>query len=303
MMIGRYSSNQPVVMASPGDKKRCPMGTVLTIAALLLLAPAFAPTFTYGSESAQAASPEVAVTLPPLSGLVAMLDPDVSVICLLKKGADPHHFQLRPRTIESLRQSRLLLRASIDDGDWPLPPRHANMLDLWPSLSHAWLSPLAVKHIAPKLAERLKQLHPGHASAIEQNLAAALVQIREIEQQWRQALDQVGGVIMQHPSWQQLMLDMGVPIRAVLESEHHGHESGPRVLEYALHALNEHPDTWLLADTAHSSRPLDWLARHANQQPPRLTLDPLGVCGESWLVLMQRNLALIPKPAREPQQP
>jgi ABC-type Zn uptake system ZnuABC Zn-binding protein ZnuA len=197
---------------------------------------------------------------------------------------------LQPRSIESLKQSRLLIRASMDDGGWPIPPSHNNTLDLWPEASHGWLSPEQVQKALPRLSEALKKLNPQHAVAIEHRLSRATAKAALFGQQWKQALANTKSVIMQHPSWLPLMKDLDIRVLAVLESEHHGHESGPRQLEEALASLNLHPDTWLVADLAHSTRPLDWLARHANTPPRRITLDPLGRCGEGWDELMEENL-------------
>lgn len=239
-----------------------------------------------------ALSAEIAVTLPPLAGLVAMLDSQAEVFCLLAPGTDPHHFQLQPRTIESLRQSRLLIRALRDDRSWPLPPEHANTLALWPETDHGWLSPAEVRKTLPRIADALASLHPERAAAIASALAQALGEIDAIASSWQQALAPVkkSGVIMQHPAWKRLMLEMGVPVLTVLESGEHGHEHGPHLLDDALAALNRHPDAWLLGNQGHSGRALDWLASHANTAPRQVTLDPLGNCGAPWPEFMQTNL-------------
>jgi len=240
-----------------------------------------------------AAMARVAVTLPPLAGLVGMLDPQIRVMCLLPAGADPHHFQLTPRKIEALAQTDLLIRTTFDDGGWPLPPQHSHSLNLWPTIDHGWLSPQAVRGVLPKIADALIQLQPDHAKQIAASLQTALQQTDGIAQAWRTAIAKAGmtGVLMQHPSWRRVMQEMGVPVLAVLESVHHGHEHGPHKLEHALSSLKQHPDAWLLADAAHSSRSLDWLASHSSFKPQRITLDALGACGEGWPALMRRNIS------------
>jgi len=236
---------------------------------------------------------EIAVTLPPLAGLVSMLDKKADIMCLLPAGADPHHFQLSPRKIEALNNSRLLVRAGVDDAGWPLPPSHSLALKLWPHSNHAWLDPESVRHILPKVAETLTRLHPENALAIAASLKHALNETYKIEQSWRTVLTvvKVTGVLMQHPAWQSLMQSMDVPILAVLESTHHGHEMGPHKLESALTTLNQHRDAWLLSDRGHSNKALDWLAQHADQPVRRITLDALGACGLPWPELMHRNMA------------
>ena len=238
---------------------------------------------------------EIAVTLPPLAGLVAMLDSKAEPFCLLAPGTDPHHFQLQPRTIESLRQSRLLIRALRDDQSWPLPPEHANSLALWPNTDHGWLSPAAVREALPQIAEVLIALHPERGDAIRMALAEALAQADAVAAAWREALAPLrrSGVIMQHPAWQRLMQEMEVPVLTVLESGAHGHEHGPHLLEDALADLNRHPEAWLLGNEGHSQRSLEWLANHATSAPRRVTLDPLGSCGVPWPEFMRSNLERI----------
>jgi len=243
---------------------------------------------------------EIAVTLPPLAGLVTMLDKKADILCLLGNGSDPHHFQLTPRKIEASAQTTLLIRASMDDGGWPLPPHHSHSLDLWPETDHGWLNPTAVRQVLPNLAKALIALHPQRQADIEAALKQALVQTQLIEAAWDKALEPIkhAGVLMQHPSWRRLMLAMGVPVLDVLESGHHGHEYNPRQLEHALKALNAQPDAWIIADHRHSNRALDWLQQHAAQQPHRVTLNALGTCSESWIDLMQQNLKQITMPQR-----
>ena len=259
----------------------------ISVAVLLLL---------LGSYPAHAAATaRIAVTLPPLAGLVSMLDQQAEVICLLPAGADPHHFQLTPRKIEALARTDLLIRTSFDDGGWPLPPQHRHSLNLWSDIDHGWLSPQAVRGVLPKIADALIKLQPVQSKQIAASLQAALQQTDDIAQAWRTAIAKAGlsGVLMQHPSWRRLMQEMDVPVLAVLESVHHGHEHGPHKLEHALKTLKQHPDAWLLADAAHSSRALDWLAAHSQTKTQRITLDALGACGESWPALMRRNIAQI----------
>jgi len=236
---------------------------------------------------------EITVTLPPLAGLVAMLDKQAEVTCLLPAGADPHQFQLTPRKIEAMRQSKLLIRAGMDDGGWPLPPHHARSLNIWPDIAHGWLNPASVGAALPKIAEALTALQPEKSAAIATALKDALAQTVKAEQSWHAALTalKISGVLMQHPAWQGLMQAMDVPVLAVLESTHHGHEHGPHKLEHALAMLNQHPDAWLLADNRHSNRAMDWLAQHAAKTPHRITLDALGACGLPWPDLMQQNIA------------
>lgn len=240
----------------------------------------------------------VAVTLPPLAGLVSMLDEQADLFCLLPAGADPHHFQMQPRTVERLRQSDLFIRASRDDGGWPLLVAQAGMLDLWPERDHGWVSPAEVRRVLPIIAQALISRDPDSEPRIKTNLVRALAQVTVIEGQWREALlpARKAGVIMQHPAWRRLLDEMRVPVLAVLESGHHGHEYGPHMLEGALTTIHQHPGVWLLADVGHDSKALDWLAVRADVAAHRVRLDVLGQCGVPWTTLMQENMAHLPTP-------
>lgn len=260
-------------------------------ARLLLLTPLLLPLMALPA----AAATTVAVTLPPLAGIVTMLDKSVQITCLLPAAADPHHFQLQPRKIEALNSSDLLLRTSYDDGGWPLPPAHTNTLDLWPERDHGWLSPTAVRMVMPRIADALITLQPDQKEHILYNLKESLKIIESVEESWNSAMHplRASGVIMQHPAWQRLMSEMSIPVLAVLESGHHGHEHAPHLLDEALAALNKQPDALLLYDIAHINRSLTWLAAHARKQPRQVHLNAMGSCHSSWRQLMDSNLSNI----------
>jgi len=238
------------------------------------------------------AGADTAVTLPPLAGLVSMLDSEAKSFCLLPTGADPHHFQISPRTAERLKRAELLIRSPAADGGWPLPADQSRTLKLWPKINHGWLVPDKVAAALPELASQLAGVAPARAEAIRQQLPAALASVQRVKEAWLPVLAdlQKHGVIMQHPSWQPLMEAAGVPVLAVLESEQHGHEEGPHALQEALDILKHHPDAWLIGDTRHSNRTLEWLARHAVGKVHLVYLDALGECGTDWEALMLDNL-------------
>jgi len=234
---------------------------------------------------------EIAVTLPPLAGLVTMLDPDAEVFCLLPGNADPHHFTLTPRQAARLQRAELLIRASWDDGSWHLFTP-APTLDLWPRTDHGWLQPTKVMRMLPILATRLQHLYPKRRGTIGRALKRALLTCRQIQHAWRQKLAtlRTDGIIMQHPAWRGIAEEAGVPVHMVMESTKHGHEMGPKRLERALRLLHTHPGIRLWGDIRHNNRALFWLARHSTARPPVL-LDPLGSCDTGWPQLMRQNIA------------
>jgi len=233
----------------------------------------------------------IITTLPPLAGLVSMLDTKADVHCLLPPGADAHHFQLTPKQVQQLKQADLLVRASRDDGNWPGLSISVRQMDLWPKRDHAWLLPSEVRRILPSLAKKLQEIEPGRRQAIAQSLKRALHICDNMERAWALALASVRehGVIMQHPAWRRLCEHFNVPVWEVLEPRQHG-SIRPRKLEHALHLIKTRPGILLWGDMRHSNRGLVWLSRHDGNKPV-LQLDTLGTCGMTWVQLMQDNLA------------
>lgn len=235
---------------------------------------------------------EVAVTLPPLGGLIRMLDPQAEITVLLPPTADPHHFQMPPKTTETLQKATLLVRASRDDAGWSGLETVGNTLDLWPHTSHAWTSPALVRASLPRLAAALERAYPSQAASIRAHLPQAIAETRHIQAAWVAALApyRKDGVIMQHPSWQPMCEQAGVPVRVVLETDRHGQEFGPRDLDHALQVIDAHPSVLLIFEQRHDNRGLDWIVAHSRHPLRQVTLDALGTDTMRWDQLMQDNL-------------
>jgi len=235
---------------------------------------------------------EVAVTLPPLGGLIRMLDPQAVITVLLPSTADPHHFQMPPKATESLRKATLFVRASRDDGGWSGLETAGNILDLWPRTSHAWTSPALVRASLPRLAAALEKIYPSHSVSIRARLNQAIAETKRIQAAWIAALApyRKDGVIMQHPSWQPMCEQAGVPVRVVLETDRHGQEFGPRDLDRALQVIDDHPAVLLIFEQRHDNRGLDWIVAHSRHPLRRVMLDALGTDTMRWDQLMQENL-------------
>ncbi|MCF6208395.1 MAG: zinc ABC transporter substrate-binding protein [Ghiorsea sp.] len=245
--------------------------------------------------SLSAKTEAIIVTLPPLSGLTTMLLPEVRNQCLLSAGADPHHFQPSPKQVDLINQGHILIRASRDDQGWPIQTQPEHTLDISPTQNHAWLQFSQVKHMLPILAQALTNNFPQYQQRIQTRLQQKLQDITQLETAWDKQLQilQKHGVFMQHPAWQGLFKHKNIPIWAVLESEQHGHEQGPRHLEEALYTLKEHPSAVLIGSTRHSNRSLEWLSRHHTPPKNIILLDELGTCNQAWDILMQQNLDIL----------
>ncbi len=227
-----------------------------------------------------------------------MLDKESQVTCLLPAGSDPHHFQLSPRQIEKLKHVSLLIRTSKDDYAWLKLSSETPVIDLWPDQDHAWLNPEHVAIILPRLAERLITVSPEKKAQILENLKSAQKKVASIKLRLTKALAplKTKGIVIQHPSWRGLFKQLDIPILTTLESNHHGHEHGPRHLEKALNILKENPDAMLIGDLQHSNRSLQWLSKHSNHETGKkeiLYLDALGSCDHDWATLMEQNISRV----------
>jgi ABC-type Zn uptake system ZnuABC Zn-binding protein ZnuA len=254
-----------------------------------------------GLTATNALAKGIITTLPPLTGLVLLLDGEADVHCLLPPGADAHDFQLTPRQVQGLKSADLLIRSSYDDGHWSGIGAKRRSFDLWPTQAHAWLSPNAVRDRLPALAAELQALAPERSAQIAAALTRAIKACDAADADWRKALAPYrdAGAIMQHNAWAPVLQQYGVPVWSVLESGHHGDDIGPHRLEEALGLLHTHPGALLWGNQRHASRALQWLQEHAgNGARPRLLLfDPLGECGMTWPQLMQRNLDILKQAA------
>jgi len=246
---------------------------------------------------ASASAAGIVTTLPPLSGLVLLLDAEADVHCLLPPGADAHDFQLTPRQVQMLNKADLLIRSSYDDGHWSGIRSGNRSFDLWPGKGHAWLSATAVRDRLPALAAVLQELAPQRSAQIAASLAQAISTCDAIDTAWRKALASYrdAGAIMQHNAWQAVLQHYDVPVWSVLETGHHGDEIGPHRLEAALDLLRAHPSSLLWGNRMHVSRALQWLQEHQGpgQKARLLHFDPLGSCGMTWPELMQHNLDIL----------
>ncbi len=255
--------------------------------AAMFAAPIIASAIASPALAADAKRPDgaaILASLPPVAGLALDLAPEARIACLLPAGADPHHFALRPSDRQRLATARLLIRAGRDDRRWPWPSVHAATVELWPDARHGWLAPQAMPSAIDRLARAL--------DAGEKQRRAARAAFRRLLGQWRAALAPArkDGVILQHPAWRPLLEAAGVPVHLTLESGAHGAMPGPRKLDAALRLVRRHPGIWLIGESNHDNRALDWLARHA-PRARRLDLDAIGRCGEPLSALWRRNLA------------
>jgi len=240
--------------------------------------------------SCSIARAEIAVTLPPLAGIVHLLEPDIAVFCLLPANADPHHFSVTPRVIDRLRRSDILIRASRDDRGWLGLGSSPPQIDLWPNRDHAWLQPKWLIGILPLLAAKLQSLNPEQKDAIDSSLPRIIDNIKALDRDIFQILEPVrkDGVILQYGSWRHFCEHYDIPVLAIANPRHMKGSLRPKQLERLLTTLRRHPDARLWGDRGKTNSALKWLAGRVKHKSVTL-LDPLGSCNSAWPQLMRNN--------------
>ncbi len=255
---------------------------------------------TAAADPAPEAQKTIAVTLPPLAGILHWMQPSLTAHCLLPEGAEPHHFHPGARQLERAAQADILLRSSADDGNWFDAGliSEARIMDVWPAsekgAGHAWLDFTAVDAALPHIARRL--IKAGFIDTAQWSARQATLKgdVNSIQQQWQTILPALKkrGVLMQHPSWQPLFERLGVPVYAVLERRTAGHHHGftAHRLEHALQAVIQHPDALLIADPRHDDKGLKWLQQQ-HPQSQLVYLSSMGSCHQRWPAFQAENIA------------
>jgi len=156
-----------------------------TLPALFMLAAA-------SQAGGAAQSPKVVVTIPPIHAIVAAVMAGVGEPTLLVRGgASPHSYSLRPSQVRALNEARLVVRVSEHLESFLERPIEsltgkADIITLSQvegmtlhytregSLRkqhdpHLWLDPQNAKHIASAVSMKLQKAYPGHAKTFAAN--------------------------------------------------------------------------------------------------------------------------------------
>lgn len=175
--------------------------SALLAVALILAISAVAGGCQRSAKDAESARPRVVVSIEPLALMVREVAGDlVSSSTLLPAGADPHHYEVRPRQIAELTRADLIVVVGGGFDRWAerlceecaIKARSVRLVDLpgidaGPAESdvhahdhapdgdedgavdpHVWLDPLRVRDvIVPALVAELSALAPAHRGAFE----------------------------------------------------------------------------------------------------------------------------------------
>ncbi len=223
------------------------------IFALLLL---FTQLFSTNLEATPLKKPmDVAVSLPPLSGLVQELGNDrVLVWTLLPAGQTPHTYSPTPKQIEKVLRSdvfftlgmpfekELIEKISASQKGPKIinldqEPQHRNMEKEEPHSKshdhgedpHTWVSLKNISSYAKTISETLRQEQPERAPQIQEAEKQLLHRIQDLDTTFRNhfAKSQNKSIYVYHPAFGHFLEPYGISQKTI---EQHGKKPTPRML-------------------------------------------------------------------------
>lgn len=272
-----------------------PTGVALTLAVVLTVT---APTL---------AAPRVVATIVPLHGLAAaVMDGVATPELLLKRGASPHAYALRPSDARALHRARVIFWIGPALETFLVRPlgtlgRGARVVALAdaPGITrigtdpHIWLDPANARVIVTAMAETLAAVNPAHAAAYRANAGRTNRRIRALDHELNAALGPVRGLtyVVFHDAYQYFQRRYRVPHAAALTVSPE-RAPGARRLRQVRRTLTRGGVRCAFAEPGMTPAVMQTLVRGTKARIA--TLDPLGVGlapgPGAWFALM-RGLA------------
>jgi len=216
----------------------------------------------------QANTPVVMVSVMPQAYFVQKIAGDlVEVQAMVGTGDDPHTYEPTTEQMRNLTNAQLYFSIGVEfEAAWLPRFTAANpnlkivdsaegvvCLPAAPNTSgeeagepdpHIWLSPSRVKQISANMAAALAELDPDNATIYEQNLAAWLQEIDQVDVDIRLALSGISRNVFLsvHPSWGYFADEYGLEMLAV---EQEGQEPGPEDLAKIIEQARAHQVTYV----------------------------------------------------------
>jgi len=216
----------------------------------------------------QANTPVVMVSVMPQAYFVQKIAGDlVEVQAMVGTGDDPHTYEPTTEQMRNLTNAQLYFSIGVEfEAAWLPRFTAANpnlkivdsaegvvCLPAAPNTSgeeagepdpHIWLSPSRVKQISANMAAALAELDPDNATIYEQNLAAWLQEIDQVDVDIRLALSGISRNVFLsvHPSWGYFADEYGLEMLAV---EQEGQEPGPEDLAKIIEQARAHLVTYV----------------------------------------------------------
>ncbi len=248
---------------------------------------------------AQGNLPQVFACEPEWAALTRMLLPGATVTSATHAGQDPHHIEARPSLIARLRSADLAVctGAGLEDGWLPVLLQragNARVADVWWASDqvelidpqpgaigtpwagdvHAQGNPHIHTHpgnlldVAAALAQRLQQLAPQQARAIDERHRLWAAAWRDRMAQWQQRAAPLRGqaVVAQHTSFGYLWRWLGMRVLADLEPRP-GMAPTPGHLQRLRDGLRAQPPLAVVVSSYQDPRAARWLVEQLATPP------------------------------------
>ncbi len=237
--------------------------------------------------AAQEAETRFVTTIAPIR---AVMQPVVGerVAVLVPAGASPHTYEPRPSDARHAARAVLLVYGSPELDGWAASLDAADRLgivDLLPDSvrrsahggvdPHFWMDPLAVRVLAPVLADTLCRYDVEHCQSFRRNAAAFTRELDLVHDSLMALMAPVGGssVLMSHPFLEYFGHRYGLRIAGSIE-ELPGSEPTPRDLQRLLRAARASSPRAIFTQPQHSSRAAEAVGEALGI--PVVELDPVG---------------------------
>lgn len=200
------------------------------------------------------AEPEAPVFVATIAPVAALLQPvvDEALHPIVPAGASPHTYDLRPADARRAADAKAVffVDPAVDGWAARLPaPERVELFALVPEAfrltyadvsvdggaalnPHFWMDPLAVRALAPVLADRLAELQPDRASEYRSNAKAFANDLQNLHEDIKETLAPAKGkaVIQFHPSMDYFLHRYGIRVAGVVEPSP-GQEPTPKDLK------------------------------------------------------------------------
>ena len=264
------------------------------------------------------------VTVSPLLGPADSVCKEASEVhILLPAGAEPHSYEPTPGDVRKLADSALLFQIGMGLDDWAAKialeaengPRIiavAGGVPTLPALSererrklfeqdkkanfpnpHVWLDPdVMATMLVQSMARAYTQAAPDREEFFWENAIRYRKRLQGMSARFDSLLAPVKDkpVILHHGSFAYFCRRYGIPVEDILEP-FPGREPSPKELQTIIENAREAGVVAILAEPQVSPKPARIIADELGI--PVIEVDPLGKRGESYIELMERNVAAI----------
>ena len=265
-----------------------------------------------------ASKPVVLTSFYPLYYLTSQIAGErLAVRNLVPTGAEPHDWEPKAKDVADITNAAVFIYNGAGLEHWAaetlaaaksskridivategltlLPPPPGEEAEEFPNDPHVWLDPTLAQEVAKKIAEGLIKADPAGKATYEQNLAALIAKLGELDQQFAAGLRTCDRreIITSHAAFGYLARRYGLEQIAV-EGLSPDSEPTPARIAEVTRTARDRKATHIFFETLVSPKVAETIAREIGAQT--LVLDPPeGVQDEkteSYLTVMGGNLA------------